>query len=103
MGLWTEIFFNFADAYMEPKNEDFIKRVYEYADWCLGQESEEDARFHLPTCVCICFWENIPTCKEARDDMPRWFSLDEVIGNQHFFKYLITDDEFEGIKRLYLN
>ena len=101
MSLWLEIVYKFDTAYETPIDEDFIRRVYEYADWCLQQEGGEDAREHLPTCVVTCFWEHIPTVKAAREDMPRWFTLEEVIANQHFFKYLLTDDEFEEVKNLY--
>ena len=101
MSLWLEIVYNFDIAYERPRNEDFIRRVYEYADWCLQQEGGEDAGEHLPTCVVTCFWEHIPTSKAAREDMPRWFPLDEVIANQHFFKYRLTEEEFEEIKNLY--
>lgn len=102
MGLWVEIVYKFDDAYEVPRNEDLIKRIYAYADWCLKQEGKPTAAEDLPTCVVTCFWEHIPTCKAARDDMPRWFSFDEIIANQHFFKYLITDEEFEELKALYV-
>jgi hypothetical protein len=102
MSFWLEVVYKFDDAYEFPRNEDFIKRVYAYADWCLKQEGGGSAPEHLPTCVVICFWEHIPTCKAAREDMPRWFSFDEVIANEHFFKYSITEEEFEELKGLYV-
>jgi hypothetical protein len=102
MSLWLEIVYKFDDAYESPRNEEFIKRVYAYADWCLEQKGGETASEHLPTCVVTCFWEHIPTCKSAREDMPRWFSFDEVMANEHFFKYLITEEEFEELKGLYV-
>jgi hypothetical protein len=71
MALWTEIVFAFDEAYDEPKNDDFIQRVYRYADWCLERDMGETAAEHLPTCVSICFWEHIPTNEAARRDMPR--------------------------------
>ena len=101
MSLWLEIVFSFDEAYEEPRNEDFIKRVYGYADWCLSHAVGETAAEHLPTCVAICFWEHIPTTKAARDDMPRWFSFEDVIANQHFFRYHLSDEEFEDLKGLY--
>jgi hypothetical protein len=101
MSLWLEIVYKFDHAYELPRNEDFIKRVYAYADWCLKQEGGRSVPEDLPTCVVTCFWEHIPTCKAAREDMPRWFSFDEVTANEHFFKYLITEEEFEELKRLY--
>ncbi len=101
MSLWLEIVFCFDEAYEEPMNEEFIKRVYGYADWCLLQPKGETAEEHLPTCVAVCFWEHIPTIKAPRDDMPRWISFDDVMLNQHFFKYRLTEEEFEELKLVY--
>ena len=101
MSLWFEIVYAFDEAYEDPRNDDFIKRVYGYADWCLEQPQGETAEEHLPTCVAICFWEHIPTNNAARDDMPRWISFEDLILNQHFFKYSLTDQEFDDLKRVY--
>jgi hypothetical protein len=35
MALWVQIVHAFDEAYEQPQNDDFIKRVYQYADWCL--------------------------------------------------------------------
>jgi hypothetical protein len=101
MSLWIDIICSFDEAYEEPRNESLIRRVYEYADWCLYQKGGEIAAEHLPTCVATCFWEHIPTNRAARDDMPRWVSFGDVIVNEHFFGRLITEEEFERLKRLY--
>jgi len=101
MRLWTELIFHFDEAYEEPKEEDLIRRIYSYADWCLEQDAGESAADHLPTCVAVCFWEHIPTCKAAREDMPRWFSYEELLANEHFFKYELEAEEWEELKQLY--
>jgi hypothetical protein len=101
MSLWFEIVYAFDEAYVDPKNDDFIERVYGYADWCLFQPQGETAEEHFPTCVAICFWEHIPTNNAARDDMPRWISYEDLILNEHFFKYSLSDQEFDDLKRVY--
>jgi hypothetical protein len=103
MSLWVEIPYYFDEAYEEPRNESLIERIYQYADWCLDQDKGETAEEHLPTCVVTCFGEHIPTCKAARDDMPRWFSFEEVMANKYFFEYLLTEEEFEELKEIYSN
>lgn len=103
MALWTEIIFYFDEAYEEPRNDDFIRRVYAYAAWGLEQDVGETADEHLPTCIAICFWEHIPTYKPARNDMPRWFSFEEVIANEHWFRASLSDEEFEELKGVYSN
>jgi hypothetical protein len=101
MGLWIEIVLSFDEAYEEPRNESFIKRVYEYEEWCLEQDKGETAAEHLPTCVVTAFWEHIPTNKASREDMPRWFRLEEVLENQHFFAYHLSAGNFEDLVDLF--
>ncbi|MDQ3818570.1 MAG: hypothetical protein M3362_12955 [Acidobacteriota bacterium] len=103
MAFWGELIYHFDNAYEEPRNDDFIRRVYAYADWCLNQNVGETAAEHLPTCVAVCFWEHIPAFKPARDDMQRWIPFDDVMLNQHFFKHLLSDAEFDELKGLYAN
>lgn len=97
MYLWIMVVLAFDEAYEEPRNESFIKRVYDYEEWCLEQDEGETAEEHLPTCVVTAFWEHIPTNQAAREDMPRWFSLEDVLANQHFFSYHLTDENFQDL------
>lgn len=103
MALWVQIIFYFDEAYEEPGNEDLIRRIYAYADWCIYQDAGETAEEHLPTCVVVCFWEHIPTFKPARDDIPRWISFDDLMLNEHIFKHSLSDEEFAELKGLYSN
>ena len=95
MYLWIMILLAFDEAYEESRNESFIKRVYDYEEWCLTQDEGETAGEHLPTCVVTAFWEHIPTNPAAREDMPRWFSLEDVLANSHFFSYHLSDENFK--------
>jgi hypothetical protein len=101
MALWAELVHAFDEAYEQPKNDDFIKRVYRYADWCLTHDVGETAEQHLPTCVAICFWEHLVTNEAARKDMPRWITWDDVMANKHFFISHLSDGEFADLKRIY--
>ena len=101
MALWVEIVYAFDEAYEQPKNDDFIKRVYQYADWCLDQTGGETADEHLVTCVAICFWEHIPTNEAARRDLPHWLSWEHVMANEHFFTHQLTDEELADLKQVY--
>src|SRR4051812_35568095 len=103
MQLWIEIVYYFDEAYKEPRNESFIKRVYEYQNWCLEQEQDKAASAgeDLMTCVAVVFWEHIPTTTEARKDMPRWFTLEDVLSNQHFFSYHLSAENFNYLVDLF--
>ncbi len=80
-----------------------LRKSYAYSDWGLSQDIGETAEEHFPTCIAVCFWEHIPTYKPARDDMPRWLSFEYIMANQHWFKYSLSDEEFEELKELYSN
>ena len=97
MALWLDIQFEFFEAYKEPRRDDFVRRVYEFESWCMDQEGGEDAENDLPTCVVVCFWEHIPTDPAARKDMPRWFSVEEVLANAEPFSYFLTSGNFEEL------
>jgi hypothetical protein len=47
MALWFEIVYAFDEAYNEPRNEDFIERVYRYA---IGPSNNRKAKPPRNTC-----------------------------------------------------
>lgn len=102
MRFWIEVNLSFERAYENPKNEDLIRRIYQYADWCLQHhEDNVDAAEHLPTCVCVAFYEHIPRCPQARADMPRWFSRDDIVLMKQTFSYLTSEKEYEDLLTLF--
>ncbi|MES2463437.1 MAG: hypothetical protein V4671_22920 [Armatimonadota bacterium] len=101
MGLWLTLADAFERAYDEPRDESLIQRIYAFADWCLVQKREKDADQDLPSCVAVCFYEHIPTRKASREDMPRWFTWQEVAGMRSIFGYHLADDEFDQLRRLF--
>jgi len=100
--LWIELNNVFQNAY-DSGDEELIRRIYGYADWCLSQPRGETADDDLLSCVAVCFYEHIPLHKAARDDMPRWFKLAEFLGMESTFRYHLSDEEFEQLKRRFLS
>ncbi|HTE19841.1 MAG TPA: hypothetical protein VK689_15865 [Armatimonadota bacterium] len=99
--LWIEITLEFEKAYHEPRNEALIARIYQYAFWSIEHgERAPTAKRDLPTCVCVAFFEHIPTQKASREDMPRWITRDEVAGMRDIFTYLY-DGDFEELLQLF--
>lgn len=116
MSFWIELWYVFEEAYQSPDvvalrvmadesyrppGEDFIRRVYAFADWCVQQDGGRRTHDHLPTCVSVCFYEHIPTCPAARIDMPRWFSREDVALMKRTFSYFLTEKEFEDLLALF--
>lgn len=60
-------------AYLR-KEEDLIRRIHEYARWCLDAPRGKDASDDLLTIVVVSFYEDIPRYGEIRRDIGRWFS-----------------------------
>lgn len=101
MSLWLRLSDAFDSAYNEPRDEGLIQRIYDFADWCLVQPREKDADQDLLSCVAVCFFEHIPTRKASREDMPRWFTWEEVAGMRSIFSYHLADDEFDQLRLLF--
>jgi hypothetical protein len=97
MSLWIELHGKFQDAYREPRNEDLIRRIYSYADWCLAASRNDDARHDPSTALMVAFYEHLPASNATREDMPRWFTYDDIAGNRSIFAYLIGDRAFEEL------
>jgi hypothetical protein len=43
------------------------------------------------------FYEDVPTCRPARDDMPRWFRYEEVAAHKPVFGYMLRDAEYQEL------
>jgi hypothetical protein len=52
----------------------------------------------LLTVVSVCFLEEIPTCEPAWDDIPNWFTEEDVRGLRDVFRYHFTDTEYAKIE-----
>lgn len=99
--LWHALWELFVDAYGSPRNEDMIRRIYSYCDWCLAQPAGESAEDDLGSCVAVCFFENIPTLREAADDMPRWWTRSDVLGTKAILSHRIGEAGFARILGLF--
>jgi hypothetical protein len=98
MALWLQIQSAFAKAYKsDPPNDSLISRIYDFADWCLDAPRGPDAGHDPMTSVCVAFYEDIPTIKVARDDMPRWFRYEDIVENKQIFSYQIGESEYEKL------
>jgi hypothetical protein len=95
--LWFVLSDAFHKAYKAPRDEGLVSRIYAYADWCCSQPQGTTAEDDLGTCVCACFYEDIPESPEALADMPRWFSRSDVLAMKQVFSYMVGDEGFQRI------
>ena len=98
MALWDEVRGAFEQAYRdEPPNESLIARVYSFADWCVRAPRGSDAAHDPLTAVLVCFYEHVPEFGPARDDMPRWFTYEEVAQGKSVFAYMIGEEKYREL------
>lgn len=98
MALWLELHLAFEAAYQtNPRNEALIARVYAYADWCMQTPRSSDPSHDPSTAVALAFYEHIPACSPARDDMPRWFRYEEIVQDRAIFSYHIGDQDYNEL------
>lgn len=101
MALWDDIFRSaFVPAYRaEPPDESIISRVYSYADWCVLAPRGPDAAHDPLSAVMVCFYEEVPAFRPARDDIPRRFTREAVAESKSVFSYMIGGQEFFELLR----
>ena len=98
---WVDLFPLFEEAYKSPRNEELIRRIYDYAFWCIRQPQGKKSEDDLGSMIVVNFLEMIPTIEEARNDMPRWFTLDDVKSSEEVFSYMVGKEGFQKILDAY--
>ena len=76
------------------EDEDLIRRIYEYAKWCLGAPRGKDASDDLLTIVTVSFFEHLPTHREVRQEVGRWLPRSMIEGMREVFLYLGTEEKY---------
>jgi hypothetical protein len=97
MDLWIDRTTRFEDAYRTPRNDDLIARIYAFSAWCLGAPRNADAGRDPCTAAMVAFDEHIPKTKAAREEMPRWFTVNEVAKSRSLFGYFLDDEKFDEL------
>lgn len=99
--LWSELSFEFEQAYKkEPKDEQTIAGVYEYAAWCWHGSDYQGNNNDLITEVFGGFYEWLPRDPVIRRDMPWWLCLKEFeVLQAGPFRYFLGPDEHAQMLR----
>jgi hypothetical protein len=97
-GLWPDIFSSMVAAYRAtPVNDDFIRRVYEYAAWCVRQPQTTNAETDLPSATAVGFLENLPLDRQVFGDLHRWLSVETFEGCKTLFRYDLSEEEYSKL------
>jgi hypothetical protein len=104
MSLWIEIYLKLIDAYdVVPINEDLIRRIYDFADWCLKQPSTSEVETDVSTAVSVAFIEDLPLDERITEDLHRWVSIETFKGFENLFRYHLSDEEYQRFEKDFLN
>ncbi len=76
---WTSILLpTFFNAHLANQYET-IERVYAFIEWTLWNEPiSTDILDAVWTANLTCFFENLPDCSAALEDLPNWFPYEEI-------------------------
>src|SRR4051812_10211159 len=72
-----------------------IRRIYNYAKWCLAAPPGRDASDDLPTIVTVSFYEHLPHHTIVRKDVGRWLPKEMIEGMKEVFLYHGTPEQYE--------
>ena len=97
MEFWSKLRKAFEKAYPAPRNESLIEHIYGFAGWCMTAPRNKDAAHDPSTAVAICFLEDIPEMEDARLDMPRWFTLGEILEKKSILSGNIGEVSFSEL------
>jgi hypothetical protein len=99
--LWFGLHQAFREAYGEPRNDALIGKIYGYASWCLSQPRADAMEEDLTTCVCLCFYQNIPLLEVARQDLARWLAPEDFARLVEVLRFHSGPEVFEELARPY--
>jgi hypothetical protein len=104
MALWIDLHYELVKAYqVSPLNESLIRRIYDFARWCLNQPSTSDASTDLPTAVAVAFIEHLPRDRRISEDLHRWMSLESFKGFEDLFRYHLSDEEYRQFSKDFMS
>jgi hypothetical protein len=97
-GLWADLFSAMVAAYRAtPVNDDFIRRLYEYAAWCIRQPQTGDAETDLSNATAVGLLENLPLDQQVFGDLHRWLSVETFEGCKTLFLYHLSEEEYSRL------
>jgi hypothetical protein len=97
--LWLALYQAFREAYGPPPNDALIGPIYGYAKWCFTQPRLGAWKDDLTTCVCLCFYQNIPLLEAARNDLARWLTAEEFESLAEVLRFHCSPEVFEELAR----
>ena len=94
--LWIDLFMCLCNAYdLTPPNDDMIRRIYDFADWCFRQPETDSVETDLSSAVVVSLIESIPLDQRVAADLHRWFSIEDIKGFESLLRYHQIKEEYD--------
>jgi hypothetical protein len=95
LSLWDDLNLTLEKAYQEtPINEDLIRRVYDYAAWCLRQPGGENTENDLASATAVGLIESLPLDARISGDLYRWMSVETFEGCENLFRHHVSQEQY---------
>lgn len=90
--------FDSLEKATKDKKDDLIKRIYDYALWCLeeaprGKTAEDD----IFTAIIVCFFENIPLSPHIYQESYKWIPRNWFVDMKEPFLYHGSESDYQKI------
>jgi hypothetical protein len=79
----------------DPIDEDRIRKIYDYASWCLTQPKTGSNDTDPSSGVEVSFIEPIPLNQRISEDLHRWMSAETFDDCEPLFRYTLDDKQFQ--------
>ena len=89
--LWFELL-ALTDEAHRKKDDDFLRRVYGYAEWCRVQRDKD-----IWNSVGVCFYEHVLDEPSTRDTVIPWLSNDAIADHMVLWEESVPAAELKRI------
>ncbi len=99
MALWIELHLKFERV----SDDDLIRRIFEYARWCMKSSGEGRYLSDAGTAAVCAFYEHLPQNADIRCELPRWLTREEFASLREAFRYHLSEQEFSDFEAEFLD
>jgi hypothetical protein len=96
-----QLFFDLLPMTIEAHeigNNDFLRRVYQFAEWCWKQKPRSDDVYNA---VCVSFYEHLVDHVASRNSIQYWLKPEIFEDIRDIFPPRMTEDEYKQLLDLY--
>ena len=99
LDLWVDLGFSLTELYATMElNDDLVRRIYDYAFWCLRRPERGTA----VGSAAFMFFEHVAFDARMRNDLHRWLSVEWFYGLTEAFRCRLSKEEYAKFEQDFL-